>query len=247
MTRSKTRIFSVAAVLLAYAILASGLWAVDRGRVVRPLGPSSLVPVSNLNVPTGTPAGQPLGPGFLPAGSDPLQNGSANLTSNGILHVDLHGASPQQTYSAYFCRFGFGPAGCVQVGQTGGISTDSNGNGHADLDFPASVGSEDWTGQVLITRTIGSATTYEYAGAIHVGINRAAQPSFDLQGQISSITPTTSSFVISPLKDMIVTDSSTTFDGKAHSFSDLMVGMQVDVKGVILSDGTLLATDVNSH
>ena len=183
----------------------------------------------------------------MPAGSDPLQTGSANLTANGTLHVDLHGASPQQTYSAYFCRFGFGTAGCVQVGQAGGISTDSNGNGHADLDFPASVGSEDWTGQVLITRTISSTTTYEYVGAIHVGINRAAQPSFDLQGQISSITASTSSFIISPLKDMIVTDSSTTFDGKAHSFSDLMLGMQVEVKGVVLSDGSLLATDVNSH
>jgi hypothetical protein len=244
MSRSKTLALSVIC-----AILASGLWAADRGRavVVRPLGPSSLVPVSSLNVPSGTPASQPLGPGFVPAGSDPLQKGTANLTANGTLHVDLHGASPQQTYSAYFCRFGFGPAGCVQVGQAGGISTDSNGNGHADLDFPASVGSEDWTGQVLITRTIGTATTYEYAGAIHVGINRAAQPSFDLQGQISSITASTSSFVISPLKDMIVTDSSTMFDGKAHSFSDLMLGMQVEVKGVVLSDGTLLATDVNSH
>lgn len=247
MTGWKTVSFFVIAVLLAYAILASGLWAVDRGRAIRPLGPNSLVPVSSLNVPSGTPAGQPLGPGFVPAGSDPLRAGSANLTANGTLHVDLHGASPLQTYSAYFCRFGFGPAGCVQVGQAGGISTDSNGNGHADLDFPASVGSEDWTGQVLITRTISSTTTYEYVGAIHVGINRAAQPSFDLQGQISSITASTSSFVISPLKDMIVTDSSTTFDGKAHSFSDLMLGMQVEVKGVVLSDGTLLATDVNSH
>ena len=242
MTRSKTLILSVMC-----AILASGLWAVDRGRAIRPLGPNSLVPVSSLNVPSGTPAGQPLGPVFVPAGSDPLQMGTANLTSNGTLHVGLHGASPQQVYSAYFCRFGFGPAGCVQVGQAGGISTDSNGNGHADLDFPASVGSEDWTGQVLITRTISSTTTYEYVGAIHVGINRAAQPSFDLQGQISAITASTSSFVISPLKDMIVTDSSTTFDGKAHSFSDLMLGMEVEVKGVVLSDGTLLAIDVNTH
>ena len=100
---------------------------------------------------------------------------------------------------------------------------------------------------MLITRTIGSVTTYEYAATIHMGINRAAQPSFDLQGQISSITASTSSFVISPLKDMIVTDSSTTFDGKAHSFSDLMLGMQVEVKGVVLNDGTLLAIDVNSH
>jgi hypothetical protein len=244
MTTSKTLILSVMC-----AIVASGLRAVDIGRpaAVRPLGPSSLVPVSSLNVPSGTSAGQPLGPGFVPAGSDPLKMGSANLTSNGTLHVDLHGASPQQIYSAYFCRFGFGPAGCIQVGQAGGISTDSNGNGHADLDFPASVGSEDWTGEVLITRTVSSATTYEYVSAIHVGINRVAQPSFDLQGQISSITASTSSFVISPLKDMIVTDSSTMFDGKAHSFSDLMLGMQVEIKGVVLSDGTLLATDVNSH
>jgi len=100
---------------------------------------------------------------------------------------------------------------------------------------------------VLIARTISSTTTYEYAGAIHVSINPAAQPSFDIQGQISSIVAATTSFVISPLKDTITTNTSTKFEGKVHSFTDLMVGMQVEAKGVVLSDGTLLATSVNAH
>jgi len=211
------------------------------------LAPGSLVPVADLNVPTGTPAGQPLGPLFVPTGSDPLKSGNAHLSSDGTLHVDLDGASPNLAYTAYFCRFGFGPAACVLLGQAGGISTDAKGNGNAALDFPATLGPEDWAGTVLIARTIGSATTYEYAGAIHVSVNTAAQPHFDVQGQVSSTVAAAASFVVSPFKESIVTDSSTKFQGKLHSFSDLVVGMQVSVKGVTLSDGTLLATSVSAH
>jgi len=243
MTIPKIWMVATPAVLLACAFSVPALWANDSDSSAS----GSLVPVSNLNVPSGTPAGQPLGPGFIPTGSDPLQSGTARLTSDGTLHVNLHGASPNQAYTAYFCRFGFGPAGCVLLGQAGGLSTDGEGDGHATLDFPATLGSEEWAGLVLIARTIGSATTYEYASAIHVSINPAAQPQFDIQGQISSVVATTTSFVISPFKESIVTDSSTQFRGKVHSFSDLTVGMQVEVKGVVLPDGTLLATTVNAH
>ncbi|HLN00135.1 MAG TPA: DUF5666 domain-containing protein [Bryobacteraceae bacterium] len=243
MTRPKTWMVAVSVALLASAVCVPKLRANDPDS----LAPGALVPVSDLNIPTGTPAGQPLGPAFVPTGSDPLQSGTAHLSSDGTLHVDLDGAGPNQAYTAYFCRFGFGPAACVLLGQAGGISTDAQGNGNAALDFPATLGPEDWAGLVLIARTIGTATTYEYVGAIHVSINTAAQPHFDLQGQLSSIVAATASFVIIPFKESIVTDTSTKFKGKIHSFSDLLVGMQVEVKGVSLPDGTLLATNVSAH
>ncbi len=260
MTRSKTWMVALPALLFACCLAAPKLWGDGRGQensAGRPgsalaFGASataSLVPVASLNVPSGTPAGQPLGPAFVPTGTDPLQSGSASLGRDSMAHIDLNGASPNQTYSAYFCRFGFGPTGCVLLGQAGGISTDSSGNGHATLAFPATAGSEDWSGLVLIARTIGTATTYEYAGAVQLSISPTAQPSFEIQGQISSITSTatTESFVISPLAEVITTDSSTMYQGTVHSFTGLMVGMQVTVKGVVLSDGTLLATDVIGH
>jgi len=231
------------AVLLACCVAVPELWAHGPG----PQGSGLLVPVSDLNVPSGTPASQPLGPAFVPAGSDPLQNGTVEFSPDGTVHVNLHGASANQTYSAYFCRFGFGPAGCVLVGQTGALSTDASGNGQANLDFPATQVSESLAGLVLITRTITSATTYEYAGAIQLRASPAAQARFDIQGQISSIDAAAASFVISPLKETITTDASTKFQGKASSFPDLMVGMQVDVRGVVNSDGTLLATDVTAN
>lgn len=260
MTRSKTWMVAIPALLFACCIAAPKLWADGHGNESSAGQPgsglffgapaaASLVPVAGLNVPSGTPAGEPLGPAFLPTGTDPLQSGSASLGRDSMVHVDLNGASPNQTYSAYFCRFGFGPTGCVLLGQAGAITTDSNGNGHASLAFPATAGSEEWSGLVLITRTIGTATTYEYAGAVQVSVSPTAQPSFEIQGQISSITSTatTQSFVISPLAEMITTDSSTIYQGTVHSFTGLMVGMQVTVKGVVLSDGTLLATDVIAH
>jgi len=243
MTRQKTWMVAVPGVLLACAVCVPNLRANDPDS----LAPGSLVPVADLNVPAGTPAGQPLGPAFVPTGSDPLKSGTAHLSSDGTLHVDLDGASPNQTYTAYFCRFGFGPAACVLLGQAGGLSTNGEGDGHATLDFPATLGAEDWAGLVLIARTIGSATTYEYVGAIHVSINTAAQPHFDIQGQISSIVAATASFFISPFKESIITGTLTKFQGKVHRFSDLVVGMQVEVKGVSLPDGTLLATAVNAH
>jgi len=243
MTRLKAWMIAVPVALLACAACVPNLRANDPDS----LAPGSLVPVSDLNVPTGTPAGQPLGPAFVPTGSDPLQSGTAHLSSDGTLRVDLRGASPNETYTAYFCRFGFGPAACVLLGQAAGLSTDAQGDGHATLDFPATLGPEDWAGMVLIARTIGSATTYEYVGAIHVSMNIAAQPHFDLQGQISSLVAATASFVVSPFKESIITGTSTKFQGKVHSFSDLAVGMQVEVKGVSLPDGTLLATSVSAH
>lgn len=243
MTRWNTWIVATLALLLACLVSAPALRANDPDS----LALASLVPVSSLNIPSGIPPGQPLGPAFVPTGTDPLQSGDARLSSDGTLHVNLHGASPNSSYSAYFCRFGFGPAGCVLLGQAGGLSTDSEGDGNATLDFPATLGPEEWAGLVLIARTIGSATTYEYVGAIHVSINTAAQPHFEVQGPIAAIVTATASFVVSPFKESIMTDSSTKFQGKVHSFSDLAVGMQVEVKGVTLSDGTLLATSVSAQ
>ena len=243
MTRPKIWMVAVSGALLAFVLCVPNLRANDPDS----LAPGALVPLADLNVPSGTPPGQPLGPAFVPTGSDPLQSGTAHISSDGTLHVDLDGASPNQTYTAYFCRFGFGPAACVLVGQVGAISTDAHGNGQAALDFPTTLGSEDWAGVVLIARASASATTYEYIGAIHVSINTAAQPHFDVQGQISALVAAAASLVVSPFKESIVTDASTKFKGKIHSFSDLVVGMHVEVKGVTLPDGTLLATSVNAH
>ncbi len=254
MITSKTWIVVISAVLLAFCI-GLPLGAHGPGSQGGPFlpsfpgfsGSSPLVPVSSLNVPSGASTSQPLGPAFVPAGTDPLQDGTAEISPDGTVHVSLQGASANQAYSAYFCRFGFGPAGCILLGQAGALTTDGSGNGHADLAFPAVQSTQNLAGLVLITRTISSATTYEYAGAIQVRVSPTAETRFNIQGQISSIDSATSSFVISPLTLTITTSSSTSYHGKVNSFGGLTVGMQVNVSGVVSSDGTLIATDVTAH
>lgn len=254
MTSSKTWMVAILAMLLACCI-AGPLWAHGPGSQGAPvlpgfagfLGSSTLVPVSDLNLPSGASASQPLGPAFVPAGTDPLQEGRAEVSPDGTVHVNLQGASASQAYSAYFCRFGFGSAGCILLGQAGALTTDGSGNGQANLAFPAVQSTQNLAGLVLITRAISSVTTYEYAAAIQVPVSPTAQTRFNIQGQISSIDTATSSFVISPLTLTITTNSSTKFHGQVNNFSALTVGMQVDVSGVVSSDGTLVATDVNAH
>jgi len=253
MSSSKTWLVAVSAILFACSIsipvLANG--PASHSSVLPGLfgfqGTGSLVPVSDLNLPSGALASQPLGPAFTPAGTDPLQEGTAEISPDATAHVSLQGASANQAYSAYFCRFGFGPGGCILLGQAGALTTDGSGNGHADLAFPAVQTTENLAGLVLITRAISSTTTYEYAGSIQLQPSPTAQTRFTLDGQIGSIDSANTSFVISPLTLTIVTNGSTKFRGKVQSFAGLMDGMQVSVSGVVSSDGTLVATAVTAH
>src|SRR2546427_435635 len=81
-------------------------------------GPSEfeLIRITDLNAPTNTPTGQQAGSGFTPTGNDPLAESSFEI-DDGKVQIALRGAGPRQSYSVYFCRFGFGPAGCVLLGQ----------------------------------------------------------------------------------------------------------------------------------
>lgn len=72
----------------------------------------------------------------------------------------------------------------------------------------------------------------------------------EAEGTISSIDAGHSRFVLKTAKGATVSvavNSKTVFDGHAHSFSDLKVGMSVEVHGTPQSDGTLTATRVHGE
>jgi uncharacterized protein DUF5666 len=72
----------------------------------------------------------------------------------------------------------------------------------------------------------------------------------EAEGTISSIDAGHSSFVLKTAKGAtvsVVVDTKTVFDGRAHSFGDLKVGMSVEVHGNHQSDGTLTAARVHGE
>lgn len=69
----------------------------------------------------------------------------------------------------------------------------------------------------------------------------------DAEGAIKSIDVGNSSFVVTMEHGSAVTvvvNAKTVFAGTVHSFSDLKVGMSVEVKGTTQSDGKLVASGV---
>jgi hypothetical protein len=156
-------------------------------------------------------------------------------------------ASPSVKYTVFLCRFGFGPAGCVMVGAADSLATDAEGNGRVSLQFtPSTTGPSSWAAEFILTRTISGQPTNEFASGFRVRppMTPPEGAEIDIEGFVTSINTATKSFRVGNLPQDIFTDNATEFRGRAHSFSDLVVGRRVEVKGRVGSDGKLTAREV---
>ena len=203
---------------------------------------TQLLRIAELNVPAGNPAGQQLGPLFGPNGADPLDEGSVEVRNKGQVEVRLRGAQPNQTYSAFFCRFGFGPTGCVPIGPAGAVATDSAGNGRANLEFPQPPNANNaWAGAFILTRA--SANQFVSGFLVRAAGNTEATD-LEITGLITSLNTGALSFRVGTLPQDIFTDSATVFKGQVKKFLDLVIGARVEVEARTLPDGRLMSREV---
>ena len=211
----------------------------------KPRFEAELLRIADLNVPNGNPAGQQLGPAFGPNGTDPLQEGSVEVRNEGRVDISVRGAAASQSYTVFFCRFGFGPAGCVMVGTAGALATDSRGDGSVRLDFPqpASANSS-WAGAFILTRVVSGQPTNEFVSGFRIRPpENPNQAEVQIEGQVSSINGGNQSFRVGSFQQDIFTDNATQFRGGLRRFADLTIGMRVEVKART-NNGQLLAREV---
>ena len=203
---------------------------------------AQLIRVSELNT---DPAGQALGPAFVPAGSDPLGEGSVGLNGDRKVEVRLRGAAPSKEYSMHFCRFGFGPAGCVPLSTAGALTTDADGNGRVRVDFPQPpTGSNAWAGAFVLARNISGQQTYEFMSGFRLRPAPDEAAEIQIEGFLSSINTPARSFRVGNLPQDIFVDNATEFRGEARAFSDLAVGKFAEIKARVSNDGKVTAREV---
>jgi hypothetical protein len=249
------RVFKlVASVSLAFLVFGgASVWADDeddnnrRGGEGEKLFSAQLLRIADLSVPAGNAAGQQLGPLFGPNGDDPLGEGSVDVRAEGRTDISVRGGSPSKSYTVFFCRFAFGPAGCVMVGAAGALTTDSGGNGTARLDFPQPLtGPDSWAGVFILTRPVSNQPTNEYVSGFHLRLAPMVnenQAEIEIQGQVTSVNMGNGSFRIGSFPQDIMTDNATQFRDGLQKFSDVKMGIQVEVKAKV-SNGNLLALEV---
>ncbi len=182
-----------------------------------------------------------LGPAFGPNGNDPLRKGRVEVRGKRRVEAELRGASPTSVYNVFFCRFGFGPSACLNLGS---MTTDAEGDAEAHFTFPA--GLNAGAGVFVFTRDVPPATNefvsgFQFAAAVEEGAVEV-----ELKGRISSINASNSSFRLSNFPADIFTGPSTRFE-KLNGFGALAAGLRVEVKGFVRADGTILATKIEKE
>ncbi len=239
--------------LAALALLVAGTGPIlcddedNQGGEGKKIFQTDLVRIAGLNVPAGNPAGQQLGPLYGPNGTDPLDQGSVLVREEGRIEVSLRGAAASQAYSVFFCRFAFAPGtGCLAVGAAGALTTDSKGNGTANLMFPQPGSTPSfWAGVFILTRTVSSTPTNEYVSGFRLRPgSKPDEADLDIEGQVSMINTGAKSFRVGSLPQDIFTDGATKFGGRLKGFSDLAIGVEVEVKAKTGNGGSLLASEV---
>jgi hypothetical protein len=207
---------------------------------------AQLLRVADLNVPAGNPPAQPLGPSFAPNGTDPLDKGRVMVLRNRKVQFELRGATRNVSYNAFFCRFGFSPAaGCVAMAGT--LNTNTQGNAEGLLSFPEvpAGSSNTWAGAFIITRTIAGAATNEYVTGFALPSKSPGGIERNLSGRIAALNKSKSSFTLAGLPLDILTGPQTQYEN-VRSFSDLAVGMDVEVRGLTNPDGSIYAMNVKA-
>jgi hypothetical protein len=239
--------------LTAVALLVAGTGPIlgddedNQGGEGKKIFQTDLVRIADLNVPNGNPAGQQLGPLYGPNGTDPLDEGSVLVREEGRIEVSLRAAAAGQAYSVFFCRFAFAPgAGCLAFGAAGALATDSKGNGTAKLNFPQPGSTPSfWAGVFILTRSVSGTPTNEYVSGFRLRPRtKPDEAELDIAGQVSSVNAGAKSFRVGSLPQDIVTDNATKFGGGLKGFSDLAIGVGVEVKAKTGNDGRLLASEI---
>ena len=211
---------------------------------------TQLIRVADLNTPPNNVPGQQLGPFFGPNGNDPLDSGRVQVLRNRKAQFELRGATPNVTYKAQFCRFGFmATPGCLVL--LGQLDTNVSGNAEALLSFPDNpAGATDaWGGVFIVGRSVGNLMTNEYVNGFLFPSLSPPEPTgadVDVSGHIATLNTSNNSFRLAELAVDIFTGQDTKYE-RLDGFSDLSVGMQVAVHGVTQPDGTISATNVRSE
>ncbi len=103
-----------------------------------------------------------LGSSFGTNGDDPLAAGRIEVERDRQVEVKVNGAVANATYAVKFCRFGVAPSGCVSVGS---FSTDAQGNGAAELNFPL-MGT--FNGIFIVTRNVSGQDRNEFVTGFRI-------------------------------------------------------------------------------
>ena len=176
---------------------------------------------------------------FSAPGSDPLREGETEVRRKREVAVKVRGALASGAYGVWFCPFGQPQTACPALGS---LSTDSEGNGEARLPFPAAGGT--WAGAILLTRDAKN----QFISGFRFPPDAEAQQlgaEVELKGRITSLNLLNNSFRIEGLAVDIVVGTSTRF--KKISFTELFVGLTVEVEGFTRPDGTIFAVEVKAE
>ena len=180
---------------------------------------------------------------FLPAGSDTLREGEAEVRRKRELGVKVEGAVASAAYGVLFCPFGQPQSSCLALGS---LFTDSEGKGEARLAFLAA--GNTWAGGVLLTRDAKNQfiSGLSFPPAEEVAPAGAGEVEVELKGRIASLNPANTSFRLVGFPVDIFVGASTRFK-KVGGFAALFVGLRVEVKGFSRPDGTVFATEVKAE
>lgn len=220
--------------ILALTTLAPGVARADedngRGEM---LFVANLVRVADMNA-------DQIGAFFNPAAGDPLAEGLVEVRRKREVEAVVRGAAQSATYRVFFCRLGFGPDRCDELGT---FETDSQGNGRGRLPF--NLAAANWSGVFLLARDVtgvGSRINQFVSGFQFRPADQAQTGvEIDLRGSVETVAA--GSFRLRGFPVDIFVDASTRFDN-VSGLGDLKPGDEVEIEGITRADGTILATRV---
>lgn len=234
---------------LAVALIAFGVLCPAQPDEVQDLGPkifqAQWVSVDKL------PA-DPLSIIPSPWGNDPLRDGEIEVRAKGQVKVDLEGVEPEAEYTLWVCKLSSAALQdrCAELGK---VMTDDKGKAGTVIAWPS-----DATGPFAVFFVLTRNQTTMFVSGFHMpsgvppvtgippttGGMPPAQPKpewkeVQLKGTIASLG--SGSFTVGDV--VVQVDSDTDFSGRVKQFSDLAVGMTVQVMGKSMS-GAVLAVRV---
>lgn len=168
-----------------------------------------------------------VGLGFGTVGTDPLRRGSVRILQTGRVLLAVDGASPSQSYLVWLCHMTTGP-NCHALGT---FNTNAGGDGAFEAMLPAAL--LKLAGQVVLAR----GSVFQFIS----GFARPAPPvdpgvEVELKGTLSIVNLGNMTVRLETFPVDIQVNSNTRLDG-VRSFSDLRVGMDVEVRGFASAAG----------
>lgn len=183
-----------------------------------------------------------------PWGNDPLRDGEIEVRAKGQVKVDLEGVEPDSEYTLWVCKFTSAALDqrCTQLGK---VPSDSKGKAGAVVPWPSAA-----FGPYAVFFVLTRNATAMFVSGFHMpsgvppvtgvppspGGPPADPPKpgwkeVQLKGTIASVG--SGSFMVGDV--MVQVDGATEFTGRVKQFSDLTVGMSVQVMGKTVTGGVL--------